>query len=280
MPDSDLYDAILSRTSVRRYDGRPLSAEMHQQVQEMIAGIKPLSTESAFGLVRHDGVSGQELAAVLGFYGRLLGAPHCLIPHIVGGDWPLVELGFRLEQLAVRLASLGLGSCFLGVLGDEPAAISHWHLPAEARVGAVLIYGRPAQGASHALSGLLRTAIRADQRLPLEQLFFVKGFRPAAPPEALHPLLEAGRWAPSARNAQPWRWLWEDGALTLFVTRHNRRYGQLTDYALFDGGLCMANISLAMEAHDIKGAWEMLSPASAIPAHPDDLAPLARLTLR
>ena len=143
----------------------------------------------------------------------------------------------------------------------------------------MLIYGYPAQRAGRGVEGLLRAAVRADQRLPLEQLFFTEGFRAAAPPEDLRPLLEAGRWAPSARNAQPWRWLWEKDVLTLFVTRHNKRYGRLTDYALFDGGLSMANISLAMEAYGIEGAWEMLAPSHVAPAHPDDLAPLARLRL-
>jgi len=279
MPDPGLYEAILRRTSVRRYDDRPLPAETRQQVQGLIAAIKPLTTEGTFGLIQRDGVSGQGLAAVLGFYGRLLGAPHCLIPHLVGGDWPLVELGFRMEQLAVGLMRLGLGSCFLGVLGDESAAISHWNLPTEARVGAVLIYGQPAQGADRALGNLMRMAIRSDQRLPWEQLFFAEDFKSATPPARLQPVLEAGRWAPSARNAQPWRWLWDGDALTLFVTSHNRRYGRLTDYALFDGGLCMANMSLAMEALGIEGAWQMIGPTDAAPAHPDDLAPLARLTL-
>lgn len=280
MPDLDLYNAILGRTSVRRYDRRPLDAETHRRVEAVIAEIKPLSAKGTFGLARRDGISGQELCAVLGAYGRLLDPPHCLIPHLVNGDWPLTELGFRMEQLAVRLVPLGLGSCFIGVLGDEPAAISRWYLPAQARIGAILIYGRPAQRAGRAVNGLLRATFGSDQRLPLEQLFFTEGFRAAAPPDWLRPLLEAGRWAPSARNAQPWRWHWDGDTLTLFVTRQNRRYGGLADYALFDGGLCMANISLAMEAHDVAGAWELLAPDAAAPAHPDDLAPLARLTFR
>ena len=112
MPVPSLYDAILSRTSVRRYDERPLDAETHRRVQEAIARIKPLSSISAFGLVRRDGVSGQELSAVLGFYGHLIGAPHCLIPHLVDSDWPLVELGFRLEQIAVLAWEAASSACW------------------------------------------------------------------------------------------------------------------------------------------------------------------------
>jgi nitroreductase len=280
MPDLDLYEAVLSRTSVRRYDGQPLSEETRFHVQQAIARVRPLSPDSSFKVTIRDGAIGQELAAVIGGYGRLLSAPHCLVPHMVGGDWSLVDLGFRMEQIAVSLVQLGLGSCFVGVLGNEPVAVSHWNAPPAARIGAVLLCGKPAQGVPRVLGGLVRRVIGADSRLPVEQLFFSHGFTPGEPPDELRPLLEAGRWAPSARNAQPWRWLWAQDTLTLFVTRRNRRYGKLPDYALFDGGLCMANISMAMQARGMPGAWELLgTDPVAVPPHPDDLIPLARLTL-
>jgi hypothetical protein len=76
--------------------------------------------------------------------------------------------------------------------------------------------------------------------------------------------------------------LWRDGVLHLFVTARNRRYGDSQrEYRLYDGGICMANISLALEALGMAGTWEVLGPEYSIgpPEQPDDLEPLARLVL-
>jgi len=53
------------------------------------------------------------------------------------------------------------------------------------------------------------------------------------------------------------------------------------DYALHDGGVCMANVALAMEALGMEGQWVMLEGTEPdIPDHPADLRPLATLVMR
>ncbi len=87
--------------------------------------------------------------------------------------------------------------------------------------------------------------------MSVERIFFRDTFdTPAAPHPELEPFIEAARNAPSAVNAQPWRFLWHGEQLHLFVKRNNPKYGNgaSTQYKLFDGGICMGNVTLALEA--------------------------------
>jgi nitroreductase len=94
-------------------------------------------------------------------------------------------------------------------------------------------------------------------------------------------LIEAARSAPSADNAQPWRFLWYEDRLYLYLKKKNWRYGLggTQAYRWYDGGICMANVSLAMEAFKSKGRWTLVGKPDGAPACPDELEPLAVLQL-
>ncbi len=207
------------------------------------------------------------------------------MPYVVGERHPLTDLGYRVEQIAVRLTMMGLGTCYIGALTREGAVRERFSLPTPARIGAFLIFGRPATAwGGRAFNQAMRRAAGATHKLPAERIFFRDTFdAPATPPAHLAPLIEAARHAPSAANAQPWRFLWHAGQLDLFITRRNPRYAGAGNalYGLYDGGICMGNVALAFEALGLAGEWVLLEEgAPDIPPHPQDLQPLARLVLR
>jgi nitroreductase len=281
---SDLYQAILARRSVRRYAKRPLDEATLTQVQEILCGIKPLMPDNRLQVLVKDVLPGEDLVATLGGYGRMVNPPHYLVPYIVGEKHLLEDLGYRVEQIAVRLMALGVGTCYIGSLGREVAVRTRFGLPEEARIGAFLIFGRtsvtPGGGL---LNTLIRTAAGAANKMPAKRIFFRDSFdTPTEPPAKLAPLIEAARHAPSAVNAQPWRFLWHDERLYLFVKRNSPRYGigAAAQYHLYDGGICMANVALALEALRMEGHWQMLARDEAhLPDHPASLQPMARLVL-
>lgn len=182
----------------------------------------------------------------------------------------------------MRLAGVGIGSCFVGSLGREEAVRARFGLPNGARIGAFLIFGTPSTGSvDRAISRFIRLTARADEKLSLERIFFAEDFEhPSTPPDQLAPILEAARNAPSATNAQPWRFLWRDGCLHLFVKVSRLAYygGPRSEYRLYDGGICMGNVLLALEALGTDGRWELYDGTEAgIPEHPEALEPLGRL---
>jgi nitroreductase len=273
-----LVQAILARQSTRRFAPDPVEGEALARVRQIAAQAIPLVPENRFEVQFHDVASGQNLVEALGGYGRIVSPPHYLLPYATGEAHPLTDLGYRVEQIVVHLTAMGIGSCYIGALGREAEIRARFDLPAEARIGAFVVYGYPAEGlGGRAFNALMRRAVGAANKKPADQLFFEGSFAaPTAPPEDLAPLIEAARSAPSAKNTQPWRFLWHEGRLYVFVQR-----GRSADpYWLYDGGICMGNVWLALEALDVEGHWTLLDgDAPGLPDHPPDLEPLATLSL-
>ncbi len=279
----DLYQAILSRRSVRRYEKGPLDDDTLARVRGVLTAVRPLVPANRYDVRLESASVAGDVAAALGAYGIIVNPPHYLVPYLVGEEHLLADLGFRAEQIAVRLAALALGSCFIGCLGREEAVRARFALPPEARLGALLIFGRPTAAlGGRAINALIRGGVGATNKLAADRIFFRETFAaPATPPPEVAPLIEAARHSPSAVDAQPWRFLWRGGELHLFVRRNNPRYGITSQrYNLYDGGICMGNIALALEALGMEGHWALYGRGEpSVPEHPDDLIPLARLAL-
>lgn len=284
LPGLDPYEALLARRSVRRYNGHHLDKATLDRIKGIISSPQPLISDNRFHALLYDVPAGADLAKDLGGYGRLVNPPHYVLPYVLGKEHQLEDAGYRAQQIGVRLASLGIGSCFIGAVGREAEVRARYDLPENARIGAFLVFGRPSDTLGGRFTNqLIRLASGASRKRMVRDIYFEEGFdNPAAPPDHIAPLIEAARHAPSAVNAQPWRFLWQDDRLHIFVTRHNGRYGRGAQelYRFHDGGAAMANITLAMEALDLTGHWEMLNGAkSRVPEHPASMEPMATLFL-
>jgi len=275
--NSIIYDAILNRRSVRRYEARPLPAEILTQIKQEIAAINPLNPENKILILLRGTRKGEDLATVVGGYGKILSPPHYLVPTMTGNRFALTDLGYCTQRLVLRLTALGIGTCYVGTVGQEEKIRHQFELPENARVGALVAFGIPAGGVGHVVNQLIRKSVGATNKLPVEKFFFSDSFgQPASPPATLLPLIEAARLAPSAMNLQPWRLLLKQNELFLFVAA---RYPESkADYRLYDGGICLANLSVALDALGGTGRWQFLSGNELdLPPHPADLLPLARL---
>ncbi len=281
--DPQLYQAILNRRSVRRYQPDYLDATTLETVREQLVQAQPLVAQNQLRVLLRDVVAGEDLVAAMGTYGRVLSPPHFLLPSLLGKQRPLVDLGFRMQQLVVRLTVQDLGCCYIGTLGREAAIRARFSLIADAHIGAFLIFGRPATGGGQLINSVVRQVYGSAGRLPVEKLFFKESFEnPAEPPKALAALTEAARHAPSALNVQPWRFLWRKGVLYIFTNADNPKYGKdpAQLYRFFDVGICMGNLAMAMEALSIPGKWHVYEGREPeIPPYPSTLLPIAKLEL-
>jgi nitroreductase len=277
--NSKIYEAILNRCSVRRYEAHPLSPEKIAQIENEISQITPLHPENKINFMLKNTRKGEDLATLVGGYGKILSPPHYLVTSMNGNAFALTDLGYCVERLVLRLTSLGIGTCYVGTIGQEEKVRAHFQLAATARIGALVAFGTPAGGMGRVVNHLIRKSVGATNKLPAEKIFFTDSFdQPTRPPAELAPLIEAARLAPSAVNAQPWRLLQKNNQLFLFVAS---RYPKgKADYRLFDGGICLANLSVAQEALGWTGNWHFLTNADpSLPDYPDNLQPLARLQL-
>lgn len=279
-----LYQAILARRSVRRYHPDPLDSGTLLRVREIIDAAHPLVPENRFAVLLRDGMLiDEDFMRSMGSYGYILSPPHAIAPYLIGDRHPLVDLGYRVQQIVIRLTVLQIGTCYVGCLTREDTVRNRLGLPGGSRCGALVVFGYPATSVGgKAVNALIRSIPGGDARLPADQISFIGSFAtPGPPPSAIAPIIEAARLSPSAVNAQPWRFLWDGDRLHLFVKRDNRKYGRGAGqaYSLYDGGICMANASLAVEALDVKGEWSLYDHETQAPKHPQTLQPLAVLQL-
>jgi nitroreductase len=281
---ADDYQAILRRRSVRRYDKTPLDEAALTAVQDTVSKATPLIPANRLDVTIRDDVVRRDLAMLFGAYGRLITPQHALVPTMRGESHVLTDLGYRVEQIVVRMTVLGIGTCYIGTLPTEERARAILDVPPDARIGALVVFGRPAEAAGgRAYNRLIRSVLGRNREPDLGRFFFQDSLTsPAQPPESLRPVILAAARAPSACNAQPWRFLWRDGRLWLFVTRNNPKYGHgaSEQYCLYDAGIGMANITLAMHTWSLAGEWQPVDPGDAtVPPHPVDLHPIAMLRI-
>lgn len=143
-----------------------------------------------------------------------------------------MNAGFLMQHMALYLCTLEIGSCSLdvSVLRKEYRQTQ----TGKEAVG-VLGFGK-SKGAYLSKRGDV-------SRLPLEELCVFKEI----PRQWVRQLLEAARQAPSAGNAQPWRFVVYDNRIHIFTKKHQvERFAHYTAEEQNFGGM-LANIQITAE---------------------------------
>ena len=283
--DSEIYPFILSRRSIRSYDQRQLSSADQAHIKIILNNTKSLFPENKFEIILKNKTKGEDLVEILGAYGRFITPPYYLVPFITGRNNALVDLGYQVEQIAVRLWSKGIGTCFIGCLSRQEKVRQLFQLSADAQIAAFLVFGYPGVGFGiETITKFTKSIIGIRGRKPVEDLFFQDTFEHSTKPEGIwEKIIEAARFTPSAINAQPWRFLLRNDELYLFTLRNNRKYilPENQDYCFHDSGLCMANIDLALSSLGLHSEWKFLNGDLDINSrYPENLYPLAKLIVK
>ena len=284
MNKENILPVIKNRISVRRYAKKEITPDLLEEIQSWNEKVFVLEQNNTYELKIVKSESGQDLGKVMGAYGRITNPPVYLIPFLSGKKYLLTDCGYRTQQLVIRLSAKGLGTCYLGAITRQDTAREVFDLPAGATLAAFLIFGYPAEHfGGQLVNNFMHHITGANRKLPAEEIFYQEDFRqPQKPPQELSEIIEAARLSPSAVNAQPWRFLWKEGNLYLYLKNFNSKYaqGEAQNYRYYDGGICMGNISMALTSKDIPFSWVMAGETDPdFPACPQELEPLARLTM-
>lgn len=287
MPQTELLiPAILSRRSIRSFENKSLTGEDQECVAQILKSIKPLFSKNHFEIILKTREKNQNLVEILGAYGHFISPPYFFVPFMSGDKHILVDLGFRMQQIAVQMWAAGIGSCYLGCLSRETKIQQLFNLPSNSRIAALLLFGHPGKGIGiQSLVDVGKFVIRKSGRKKIEDIFFNEDLdHPGLPPNAWKSIIKCGRMSPSAVNAQPWRFLLHKDKLILFI---NRKSGQFLlpendDYCYHDGGICIANMSMAASSLGFDCRWELIERELefTMPANLRSLHPLARLTIK
>lgn len=263
-----LEEAVRKRTSVRNYSDRTVSEDTLSRIQTFISTLKnPFGPKIHFHLLDLAASPGGEK---LGTYGVIKGARHYIGTTMTLEPMALEALGYEFEVLVLFLASLDLGTCWLGGTFDRQGFAQAMDLkPADVfPIISPVGYGAEKK---HLKELAMRKMIQADQRRPWSELFFDRDFSTPLTESAAGDFafpLEMLRLAPSASNKQPWRVVRRDGSWHFYEYR-TPGYSVAFPYDIqaIDLGIAAAHFQLASQDRDLEGSFSQLQPAITPPPH-------------
>jgi hypothetical protein len=192
-------------------------------------------------------------------------------------DQKVEDFGYVMEAIILRATDLDLGTCWLGGMlkkssfAREIDMTEHETIPAVTSIGHI-----PEKLALK--DRFIRKSIKADKRLPWENLFFANDFTTLLSQEdaGVYAVpLEMVRLAPSASNKQPWRIIKEpDNNLFHFYLQRNKSYTRqlkwmkTADLQRMDIGIAMCHFELTVQEQGLSGKWDVADPGK--PPLPDN----------
>lgn len=250
----DVLTAIHQRVSVRSYADRSVDAALLKQLLAFAENCDRLTDAAP----RVDLISGVEqvervLTFMVGSYGLIQNAPHLLVGILPEeSDRARIHLGFALEQVVLEATRLGLGTCWITGTYDAEQAGNAVDIKTGEVPAAVCALGHPAEGGYGLLhTQVIRRLAGGHKRKPLTEIvFFRRWSEPWSREEidsTLVTVLKHARLAPSAHNAQPWRFIVDDDGIALTLVKPK----------FIDAGIVMSHVMLASTAVDRPGNWEI-----------------------
>lgn len=252
----DIYRIIAERRSVRSFNpGKPLTdneADVLRSAYE--------HTESPFGgkvvmKLKQFDIKGTFKPST---YGTIDGASWYFLMGTDSTEESQLSLGFRMEQVVLKAASMGIGTCWIAATFKGTTFAKAAGFPSETPLQIVMPAGYPAEKKSFK-ERLMRAAVGSAGRRPMADLFIVDEQSDFYKP------LEMMRLAPSSTNSQPWRAeVVRDTVYFYYVKKSGA--------SILDLGIGLSHFFIAAKAGGIDGELTICKDA---PAH-DKWIPLVK----
>lgn len=208
MTSFPIKETAQKRKSVRTYIEKPLEKADREKIEAYTDIL--LKEETPFSAkirIRLFDVDKDINAKDLGTYGVIKNARTYLGVAVNETEDAMEAVGYVFEKLVLYAASLGLGTCWLGGTFNRGEFAKAMELTGDEFFPIASPIGYPAPK-NHTVDKIMRMAIKADSRKPMDEIFFDKSLSnplSEAGCDDLDYILESVRLAPSAKNGQPWR---------------------------------------------------------------------------
>lgn len=165
-----------------------------------------------------------------------------------------LAFGYSFEVFVLYAQSLGLGTVWLGGTMNRPAFERAMELAGDEMMPCASPLGYPAEKMS-LREQLMRKGVKADERLPFEELFFDGAAdsplsRETAGEMAF--LLDMVRLAPSAVNKQPWRVVLANDMAHFYLKRSKGfDHGEGLDMQMIDMGIALCHFEMAAKEKNL-----------------------------
>lgn len=263
--DFSLREAVTARYSVRTFEKKTVDKETKDKITAYAAAL-----ENPFGpgirvqfIEKETAANGEKL----GTYGVIKGAKLYIGVTVADKPYAAEAVGYEFEKLVLYIASLGLGTCWLGGTFNRSAFTEAMEIKEEELFPILSPLGYPS-GKKSFTERLMRRGVKADDRLPWSELFFENSFESPLTEDYSGPYrypLELLRLAPSAVNKQPWRLLICDGAVHFYKKGGVASELGSLDMQRIDLGIGMCHFDLAAQDCGLTGHFEINDPGIEAP---------------
>ncbi len=263
-----IIDIIQERTSRRTYSGEPLNNTMRNK---LITIIEKHTLKSPFceklEMIRFKLVDVPEFdpseKKKLGTYGIIKGAQNFIVGAVKKFELNREHFGYLMELIILTATDLGLGTCWLGGTFNRSLFSIKIQKTNDEIVPAITPIGFPVKRTIKENS--IRKLIKADKRLPWDQLFFKNNLNTPLSLEETEEyteLLEMVRLSPSAGNKQPWRIIKEidKNNFHFYIVEGNKAYKK---FPPIDIGIAVCHFDLTAKELGINGNWVFKNPQIA-----------------
>ncbi len=210
----DLYNAIISRKSVRSFENRPIPKDVLCDILEYAKSATPL--EESIGV----GIELVECSK------KTFGAPYYIVIYSEEKEGYAQNAGYIMQRIVMYLVSMGLGTCYK----MKNQALANKDARGRKKVISVAF--------GYTKQATFRNPLEA-KRLTWDELCIVK----EEPCDNVYKLIEAIRLSPSAYNSQPWRMVVYQNCLHLYVCKKAHFQKEFVKY--IDIGIARANLDMA-----------------------------------
>ncbi len=240
-------ELIKARRSVRTYDGQVLDENTREQLMSYMEDIKnPLNIPVEFKFLdakEHELTCPVVTGTDLYVGGKIKSVPDAC-----------VAFGYSFETFVLYAQSLGLGTVWLGGTMNRDAFERAMDLDEDEMMPCASPVGYAAKKMS-VRETMMRKAIKANERLTFEELFFYSSFDAPFTMELAGKLaepLEMVRLAPSAVNKQPWRVVVTDNTVHFYLKRSKGfGHGSKLDMQMIDMGIALCHFALTAKENGI-----------------------------
>lgn len=258
MPVDAWRQAALDRHSRRTLDRKAIAPPVLDQLEAVCSARKwgSLQWGHAVRIAIVRKLRANIFKGIVGAYGRIEGAPSCLLfigdrtaPHM-----PEL-LGYAGEAVILEATRLGLATCWVGGFFKREKAADLVSLGPNEEIVAVSPLGYPADEQTFS-EKLMKTLAGAHKRRGIEVL--APGAAGGGWPAWAQEAVSLARAAPSAVNRQPWRFRFEDGALIVALDDVKDTYHIPKR---LDCGISMLHVEVGARTHGALGTWDFLDGA-------------------
>lgn len=263
---ADIYDVIMSRKSVRTFDGRDVTPEDRYKILKYVDSISnPFHIPVRFVLLEAE-ENGLTSPVLAGEKLYITG----LVEKIPNAD---VAFGYSFEKLILFACSLGLGTVWIGGTMNREAFEKASGKQDNERMPCVSPLGYPARKRAIKES-LMRKGVRADSRKAVSEFFLDPDMKPAGiASESVRRALELVRWAPSAVNKQPWRIIYDDGLYHFYECKDKGYVSEeVGDMQKIDIGIALCHFMIGLGEEGLAPACAVKDSGFSVPANMEYIA--------